>query len=321
MTMKNVLSLLLFFLSCFTYAQEIIKIPLDVLDKDNLYINDGTSKELHYYEIVPGKTPIGAIVVLPSGAELTEDTLKSITLHKIAAEHGILTIVPSINWGTDTGKAEIKLLDKIFQEVISKYGVSKNNFVLGGLSNGGMISLTYAERAVKHPGSTFLLPKGVFGLDTPLDKAHMYAYCERELKRNFSKAGMAEAKAIMEGYNEAYGGSPKDFPEKYVEASIYSYGAENGGNVRYLKDMPIRMYTDLDVEWLLNERHRDLYDWNGTDIVAMINQLKVLGNTDANVKVSQGKGIRLDGTRHPHSWSILDTEDCIDWIVKLFKIK
>ena len=96
---------------------------------------------------------------------------------------------------------------------------------------------------------------------------------------------------------------------------------ENGGNAKYLKDMPIRMYTDLDVEWLLNERHRDLYDWNGTDIVAMINQLKVLGNTDANVKISQGKGIRLDGTRHPHSWSILDTKDCIDWIVKLFKIK
>lgn len=316
--MKNILSLLLISLPCLTYAQEINKIPLDVVDKNNLYVNDGTSTELHYYEILPEKTPKGVIVVLPSGAELTEDTLKGITLHKMAADEGILTIIPSINWGTDTGEGEIGLLDKIFEEVTSKYSVSKDNFVLGGLSNGGMISLIYAESAVKNHGSTFLLPKGVFGLDTPLDEAHFYAYCERELQRKFSKAGMAEAKFILEDYNKTYGGSPRDFPEKYIEASIYSYGAENGGNAKYLKDIPIRMYTDLDVEWLMNERHRDLYDWNGTDIVAMINQLKVLGNMDANVKISQGKGVRLDGTRHPHSWSILDTEDCLNWIVNLF---
>lgn len=316
--MKNFIFLLLFSLSFVTYAQEISKVPLDVLDKDNLYVNDGTSAELHYYEIVPEKKPKGVIVVLPSGAELTEDTLKSITLHEKAAEQGILTIIPSINWGTDAGEAEIKLLDKIFQEVISKYGVSQDNFVLGGLSGGGMISLIYAERAVQNPGSTLLLPRGIFGLDTPLDEAHFYAYCERELQRDFSKAGMAEAKYILEYYNETYGGSPKDYPEKYIEASIYSFGTESGGNAKYLKDMPIRMYTDLDVEWLMNERHRDLYDWNGTDIVAMINQLKILGNTDANVKISQGKGVRLDGTRHPHSWSILDTEDCLNWIVNLF---
>lgn len=129
--MKNSLSLLLFSLCRVTYAQEINKVPLDVLDKDNLYINDGTSTKLHYYEIVPEKTPKGVIVVLPSGAELTEDTLKNITLHKMAAEQGILTLIPSINWGTDTGKAEIDLLDKIFQEVAIHCGDSVNIDNLG----------------------------------------------------------------------------------------------------------------------------------------------------------------------------------------------
>jgi hypothetical protein len=31
------------------------------------------------------------------------------------------------------------------------------------------------------------------------------------------------------------------------------------------------MYTDFDVEWLMKQRHRDLYHWNGTDIIAMVN--------------------------------------------------
>lgn len=316
--MKNFISLLLFSISCFVYSQEIHKVQLDLIDEDYLYVNDGDSTELHYYEIVPDIKPIGVIVVLPMGAELTEDTLKSITLHKAAAENRILTIVPSINWGTDSGKEEIEFLDKIFQEVVKKYGVSKDSFVLGGLSGGGMISLSYAERAVQNLGNTFLLPKGVFALDTPLDDAHRFEYCEREVKRNFSEAGMAEAKYILGRYNETHGGSPEEFPEKYIESSLYSYGAKEGGNAKYLRDMPIRMYTDLDVEWLINERHRDLYDWNGTDMVAMINQLKILGNTNANIKISQGRGVRLNGAKHPHSWSILDTEDCLNWIIGLF---
>ncbi|MDB4292793.1 hypothetical protein N9954_05245 [Maribacter sp.] len=316
--MKKIFSLLLFSLAYFTNAQAISKIVLDVQDEDNLYINDEASTALHYYEIVPESIPKGVLVVLPSGGELTEATLESITLHKLAAAQGILTIIPSINWGTDNREVEIKLLDKIFLEVITKHGVSKSNFVLGGLSNGGMISLTYAQKAVQNPENTFLLPKGVFGLDTPLDKGHLYEYAQREIKREFSEVGMNEALWMVNTYNELYGGSPKNFPEKYIEASIYSYGEAEGGNAKYLKDMPIRMYTDLDVEWLMNERQRDLYDWNGTDIVAMINELKRLGNTDANVKISQGKGVRLDGTQHPHSWSILDTEDCLNWIVDLF---
>ena len=32
---------------------------------------------------------------------------------------------------------------------------------------------------------------------------------------------------------------------------------------------------------LLNERKRDVYDWNGTDIVAFVNQLKINGNKNA----------------------------------------
>ena len=132
---------------------------------------------------------------------------------------------------------------------------------------------------------------------------------------------MNEAHYMINEYNQIYGGSPEEFPKRYIEASIYSNGSENGGNAQYLKDVPIRVYTDLDVEWLINERRRDLYDWNGTDIVAMINDLKLMGNQDANVIVTMGKGVRLDGKKHPHSWSIMDNQDCMDWILKLYEDK
>ena len=300
-------------------GQKFEKVLISNQDPSNLYINDNDNNELYYLKLVPKSKPIGVIVILPSGGETLQDLLKQIKIPQLAYRNNILTIIPSINWGTENRTAEIKVLNEIFKKVVKKHKVSKEKFVLGGLSNGGMISLTYAEVSKKEKNSTFLVPKGVFGLDVPLDKAHMYEYCIREISRNFSEVGVNEARWIMNNYNKTYGGSPKEFPQKYVEASIYSNGVKNGGNAQYLKNIPIRMYTDLDVEWLINQRRRDLYDWNGTDIVAMINDLKLMGNKDANVIITMGKGVRLDGGKHPHSWSIMDNQDCINWVIKLFK--
>jgi hypothetical protein len=317
--MKKRLSIAILLGVTFCYGQELEKVIVNNSDTSDLYVNDGDSKSLYYYKIVPKIEIIGALAIFPSGGETTEDLLKQITLHQLAVEKGILVIIPSINWGTDTREAEFSFLDKIFNEIVIKHNVPKDNFILGGLSNGGIISLTYAEKAAKDPNKFSLIPKGVFTLDTPLDKARFYKYCEREIKRNISEAGVNEATWIKSNSDSLYGGSPDKFPEKYIEASIFSFGAKEGGNAKYLKNIPIRIYTDLDVDWLINERHRDLYDWNGIDIVAMINQLKIMGNKNANVIISQGKGVRLDGSKNPHSWSIMDSQDCLNWILNLLK--
>lgn len=77
------------------------------------------------------------------------------------------------------------------------------------------------------------------------------------------------------------------------------------------------MQSDLNLDFLVNQRKRDLYDWNGTDVVAFVNQLKTNGHQNAEVIITQNRGVRLDGTRHPHSWSIMDTEDTMEWILRL----
>ena len=300
----------------FCTGQEFEKISVSKTDISELYINDENSTELFYYKYLPKINIKGVLVIIPSGGELVENTLKQITLQKTAVEKGIMVIVPSLNWGTDNRETEFKLLDKIFSEIVQKHQVSKDKFIIGGLSNGAMISLTYAEKATKNPENFFLIPKGVFALDAPLDKARFYKYCEREIERNINKPAVDEAKWIKNNYDSIYGGSPEKFPETYVENSIYSYGVKDGGNAKYLSKIPLLMFTDLDTDWLINQRHRDLNDWNGTDIISMINQLKIMGNENAKVIVSQGKGVRLDGTKNPHSWSIMNSEVCLNWVLE-----
>ena len=107
-----------------------------------------------------------------------------------------------------------------------------------------------------------------------MDETRFYKYCEREIERNISKAGVEEARRFKNNCDSIYGGSPEKFPQKYIEHSIYSCGAKDGGNAKYLKEIPLLMFTDMHTDWLINERQRDLYDWNGIDIISMINQLK-----------------------------------------------
>lgn len=301
-----------------TILDNLTKVIVSTEDPHSLYINDGAANfNLFYYKMVPNTPPTGVLVIIPSGGETVENLIKQISLHKVAFKKGILVVFPSINWGTNDRFAENSLLDTIFKEVVEEHKAPKDKFILCGLSNGGMISLTYSINAVKN-ADTYVTPKGIIGLDPPLDFAHYYKYCEREIERNFTPAGVAEAKWMLNNFNTSYG-SPDDYPQNYIDASPYSYGANSGGNAKYLTNIAIRMHSDLNLDYLLNQRKRDLYDWNGTDIVAFVNQLKLNGNTNAEVIITQNKGIRYDGTKHPHSWSIMDTDETIDWILELIK--
>ncbi|MFK7809953.1 MAG: hypothetical protein AB8F74_19265 [Saprospiraceae bacterium] len=314
--MKQLLILLALLISNSVISQTLEKVSVQSTDPDRLYINDGDSTNLYYYQLRPNGNPKAVLTILPSGGETTENLIKQITLHKAAVEKGLLVIIPSINWGTDDRLAEITFLDTIFQQLVEKYKAPKDKFIFCGLSNGGMISFRYAINAVKD-SNTFIVPKAIIGIDPPLDFARLYRYCEREIERNFSPAGVGEAKWLLNRYNMIYGGSPDKFPEKYIDASTFSYGTKNGGNAKYLTDIAIRMHSDLNLDYLLNKRKRDLYDWNGTDIVAFVNQLKINGNKNSEVIITQNKGVRLNGERHPHSWSIMDTDDTMDWILEL----
>ncbi|EMY3583030.1 hypothetical protein ABF200_000271, partial [Flavobacterium psychrophilum] len=104
--MKNIIIFALIFNLISCKAQEFEKISVSKTDISELYVNDENSTELFYYKYLPKNNIIGVLVVIPSGGELVENTLRQITLQKIAVEKGIMVIVPSINWGTDNREAE-----------------------------------------------------------------------------------------------------------------------------------------------------------------------------------------------------------------------
>jgi hypothetical protein len=59
--------------------------------------------------------------------------------------------------------------------------------------------------------------------------------------------------------------------EKYIENLFILMEQKIYGNAKVFKKNASLVFTDLDTDWLINERHRDLNDWNGIDIISMIN--------------------------------------------------
>ena len=80
----------------------------------------------------------------------------------------------------------------------------------------------------------------------------------------------------------------------------------------------MRIYGDVDPNWWMENRNVDMYDLNALDQTAMIQWLEDNGNKKAEFINAFQKGYRLEGNRHPHSWSIVEPNDCIQWILNLF---
>ncbi|MNR47412.1 hypothetical protein D3C85_1665090 [compost metagenome] len=81
--------------------------------------------------------------------------------------------------------------------------------------------------------------------------------------------------------------------------------------------MPLRIYSEPDIDWWMKERNADLTNMNVTDCSAMINELNRLGNQQAVLITTQNKGFRKpDHKRHPHSWSIVENQELIQWLLQ-----
>ncbi|TWI98654.1 MORN repeat protein [Mucilaginibacter frigoritolerans] len=296
-------------------------------DNENIYSNNVTPDSLYYYSLPP-KGPIkGTLVLLPSSGESAESVICcNKELIQLASESHILTLILSINKGDiDGDNTTLNFLNKAFKEITAIYHVPKDKFILSGLSGGGMLALRYTEISREDSTKTFLVPVAVIGIDPPVDIAGLYNTSKRFISMNDGRAnlsagrlnGLRESKSIVNSCNKVYGGSPDQYPEQYIKRSMYSRSQKDGGNAKYLVKVPIRLYCDPDILWQLKERNRDYYDMNAADLSAMINFLNLNGNDNAELIPALGKGYRLDGTRHPHSWSIVSPSDCIDWIQKV----
>ena len=156
-------------------------------------------------------------------------------------------------------------------------------------------------------------PAAVFSVDAPLDFERLWKSEKLNLQRGDPKSSLEESKALLDVLRTALGGSPVAVPQAYRDRSPLLASEQKGGNAQLLKNTPVRLYTEPDIVWMIENRGLDYYTINAIDQAAFVLQLRALGNARAELVTTTGKGFRPPGKRNPHSWSIVDEPELADW--------
>jgi hypothetical protein len=280
---------------------------------EKVFLDNDTTKNC-YTIIFPSSLPVkGYIFLLPGFGETADRVMQQSSLPLKLAESGLLTIIPTLQDGVvsfgidDSSQYSLK---KIVADVREKNKLTDQPYYLGGYSIGGSCILKYAEHANKKPNA-------IFAIDPPVDFEQMYNSNKRNLRLSVNKEPNQESVFLVKKIKEIMNGTPENSIASYHKISPYSYSDTSQTAIKQLLQMPLRIYTEPDIHWWMKERGMDYTSMNATFLSAMINELNGLGNNNAALITTQNKGYRKpENTRHPHSWSIVDDEELIKWLLK-----
>lgn len=284
---------------------------------EKVYLNPNDSSVNRYISVVPESNK-GLLILIPSFGETPENVLVQTELPQLAAKGELLTVIPVLSTGiTSIGIDSLSQhsLRMIVEDVAKRYKLDNAKVYIGGFSIGGSCAMRFAQLAVREKYK--FTPNAVFAVDSPLDYERFYNSYKRSIRLARNTQPNQEALYMVNRIEEEMKGSPETSRQNYVYYSPYSFPDEQQTAIKYLIQIPVRYYTEPDINWWLKERGSDYSAMNALDGSCMINELTRLGNANATIIVTQSKGYRQPGNRrHPHSWSIVDAKELLQWLQK-----
>lgn len=307
---KKTICILFFILQVnnFLFCQSIKKIV----------VNEKDSVSGYYLALEPEDSINGVLVLLTGFGQESETIFPESKLFNVAYVNNILTIAFSEGNKLYADSEVQSKLTTVLKDVIKKYKVKPDKFVLAGYSVGGMIAMRYVELCNQFPDKFPIKPKGVFTVDSPIDIFTIWDDLERNAANKYSDMAVEEAERAMKAIKADHG-VPKENISLYSQLTAFSMDKKYGENEKWLINIAVRTYHDVDISWRLTNRHQAVSESNYLVTSELINRLLLMGNKKAEFIESDRKGYRSNGQRHPHSWSIVDEVECIQWIKELWK--
>ncbi len=267
------------------------------------------------YELIKPTSKINSVLILFGGfPESARDIRREFQIEEIAIKNGIAVMLMNFNRKLWLEENDKNWLARTLEESINSNSISTKNIFIGGFSSGGNVSLLIANHLIKI--NSLVKPKGVFVVDSPVDLLELYLCSKRNVKRNFSETSVVESKRTISSFDE-YFGNPEDNIDRYKLFSPFIYSQNWIENLKFLKNLRVRIYTEPDTKWWKENRMNEYEDLNAFYLKKMAQQLnEEFGHSNVELIETKNKGKRANGFRHPHSWSIVNKENLVNWILK-----
>lgn len=267
------------------------------------------------YEIsIPEQRGNTTLILFGGFPENATDIKREFDFLEVAKKKQIAILYLNYNrklWMTEM--EEVELTERI-NSIFTSNNLPTENVHIGGFSSGGNITLLLSNYLISSKSK--IQPKGIFIVDSPVDLLELYRLSRRNLERNFSESSVQEANWLMSLFNEEFG-LPENGIAKYEEYSPFTSQTNNISNLSNLDGLKIRFYSEPDTLWWKENRKNEPTDLNAYWIEKLSTELtQKLPNSSVEFITTKNKGYRANGERHPHSWSIIDKVDLLNWIVK-----
>jgi hypothetical protein len=268
--------------------------------------------------ILPEVENINGVVVVPASRRLEvkelvkkEGTLENEAVKKNIAVIHILSGNP-IDFYFEN--SVMKDVTRRLQSVLAENDLRGKPVYFTGLSLAGTRSLKLAIFLQRNKEKYWLQPTAVAIVDAPLDMIRFWNSETRAVINNFYPDAVDEGRWVTYLLKENLG-TPKENFNNYVDYSPFVYKAENGGNAKYLRNVPVRAYHEPDVNWWIENRRKDYYSMNSVDLAALINQLKLLHNDQSELITTYQKREGFEEGASPHTDTIVDYAELMDWFL------
>lgn len=264
------------------------------------------------YELYKAKDSKATLVLFPGGGATAKDTKAEFDVLTAATANNVSVVFMNINGGLWMDSTATNELTQELESVFTDHELDPENTFIGGMSIGGNAALTVSNHLIQKKSS--IAPKGVFIVDSPLD---LYALYESSIKDianpNLGEDRLAEPKWIVSNFEEAF--SKNSLLTNIQNVSPFTV-ANQHTSVPNLKAIKLRFYTEPDTVWYKEVRQTDFESTNAYAIQQIAKDLKSKNWNQFELIETENKGFRADGERHPHSWSIVDVSDLVEWILQ-----
>lgn len=271
------------------------------------------------YELYKINNSKNTLVLFPSASDKAKDTRREFNILGKASASGVSMMFMNFNRHLWLDDIQTKKLASDLESAFKENNISLSSVYIGGLSIGGNVALTLSNYL--YESNSGLKPQGVFIVDSPIDLYALYTSSVVDTKNpNLNKARLAEPKGIIKYFEKEFGKGDQ-LLSQLSKLSPYTQ-RNNTVSIESLAESQLRFYTEPDKEWYKENRQTEFEFTNAYSIQQFVQHLeKDLDWKHVELIETSDKGYRSDGSRNPHSWSIVDTDNLLSWIKANIKIE